>query len=271
MAGTNALQTNGGARNFVLVLPKDLKADEHPPVIFLWHWLGGDAGDFVSQGEIQAAADAQRFIAVVPEKKGDLLFVWPVESIQSQARVDEELGFFDDMLSCVDAEFGIDRSCVASAGVSAGALFTDQLAGARGEHLSSFLSLSGGVGGVIRPWTTPKRALPALVLWGGPKDTCIGLLSFQTMSQTLEDELVADGSFFLECVHGCGHSEPPIDGPSSKFQGLWDFVLDHPYWTPAGTSPYQAKGLPATLPSWCGIGKGSAVPPTTSCANPSQC
>jgi hypothetical protein len=155
--------------------------------------------------------------------------------------------------------------------VSAGALFTDQLAGARGDYLSSFLSLSGGVGGVIRPWGSPKHHLPGLVLWGGPTDTCAGLLSFETMSKSLEGELEKDGNFFIECVHNCGHSEPPITGTSSKFQGLWDFVLDHPYWTTPGKSPYQKDGLPATMPSWCGIGKGSATPPTTTCTNPSQC
>ena len=274
-AGSNTIATAGGDRKLVLVLPKDLKADEHPPVIFLWHWLGGDAQDFVDKGEIQAAADSQRFIAVAPEKKGDVLFVWPATALDSQARADEELVFFDDMYSCVDAQFGIDRNCVSSAGVSAGALWTDQLAHLRSEVLASFLSLSGGVGGLaIKPWAPAARKLPGLVLWGGDTDACVVgpvSLPFKDISANLENELTKDGHFFVECVHNCGHSEPPLTGQTSKFQGLWDFVLDHPYWVPAGKSSYQTGGLPKTLPPWCGIGKGSATPPTTTCTNPSQC
>jgi len=272
VAGVNTI-TSTADRKFMLALPKDLKADEKPPLIFLWHWLGGEAKDFFEKGEIQAAVDTQRFIAVIPEKKGDALFVWPVEIIQSQARVDEELKFFDDMLACVSEQFSVDKNCVSSAGVSAGALWTDQLAGSRAEYLSSFLSLSGGVGGVIRGWGKPAHKLPGLVLWGGSTDSCAGLLSFNTLSASLETELEKGGHFFLECIHNCGHSEPPMAGATgfSKYQSLWQFVMDHPYWLPAGTSPYQKEGLPKVMPEWCGIGKGSATPRTGACANPSQC
>src|SRR5207244_608253 len=103
--------------------------------------------------EVQAAVDQQRFLAVLPDAKGDLIFKWPMTIIDSQAREDEDFKFFDDMLGCVAEQYPtIVRNCIASAGVSAGALFTDQLVGARGEYLSSFLSLSGGVDGYAKPW-----------------------------------------------------------------------------------------------------------------------
>jgi poly(3-hydroxybutyrate) depolymerase len=271
-AGVGTIQSTA-ERKFILVLPKDMKADEKLPLIFLWHWLGGEAKDFLEKGEIQAAVDTQRFIAVIPEKKGDALFVWPVEIIQSQARVDEELRFFDDLLSCVSEQFPVDANCVSTAGVSAGALFTDLLAGHRSEHLASFLSLSGGVGGVIRAWGNPAHKLPGMVLWGGPTDTCAGLFSFNSLSATLESALEKDGHFFLECVHNCGHAEPPMAGAAgfSKYQALWQFAKDHPYWLPAGASPYLTEGLPSAMPEWCGIGKGSAKPREGVCLDPSQC
>lgn len=270
--GVNTI-TSTAERKFLLVVPKDLAPTEKPPLIFLWHWLGGDAQDFLDKGEIQTAVDTQRFVAVIPEKKGDVLFTWPVEIIQSQARVDEELQFFDDMLACVSEQFSVDKNCVSSAGVSAGALWTDQLAGYRSEYLASFLSLSGGVGGVIRPWGKPAHKLPGMVLWGGPTDSCAGLLNFGAISGTLEGELEKDGHFFLECIHNCGHSEPPMAGATgfSKYQALWQFVADHPFWLPAGQSPYLKQGVPKTMPEWCGIGKGSATPRTGECLNPSQC
>jgi hypothetical protein len=158
-------------------------------------------------------------------------------------------------------------------GVSAGALWTDQLAWRRSDYLSSFLSLSGGVDTfAIKPWGAPARPIPGIVLWGGPTDNCIGLFSFEALSKQLENDLTASGNFFLECIHNCGHSEPPFEnGTSSKYEGLWQFVFDHPYWTTPGQSLYDTEGVPATLPPWCGIGANSSTPKTGTCIDDSAC
>ncbi|MBK8255959.1 MAG: hypothetical protein IPK82_25245 [Polyangiaceae bacterium] len=266
--GENTITSKGNTRKFILVLPKDLTVAEHPPILFLWHWLGGSAEDFLEEGQIQQAADEQRFVAVVPRSKGDGQFQWPFDTTQSEARMEEEYTFFDDMLTCTAKQVEANLNCVGSAGVSAGALFTDQLAAHRANRISSFISLSGGTGGVIRPWGKPEKKLPGLVLWGGPTDTCLGLLSFETLSKTLESDLTSEGNFFVECIHNCGHSAPPLDPAadgSSIFGSLWGFFLDHPYWLKDGESPYQMNGLPANMPEWCGIGKGSATPRVGPC------
>jgi hypothetical protein len=274
VAGTNSILSTGNTRSFLLAVPSDLQQGEKLPVIFLWYWLAGSAMDFYTVGDVQNAVDQQRFLAVIPTAKGDLFYNWPFTVNDSQARVDEELTFFDDMLSCVSAQFDTNPSCVSSAGVSAGALFTDQLVGARGQYLSSFLSLSGGVayGGpvaLLRPWTAPARPLPAMVLWGGPGDECL-TIDFQPASQQLEQDLGDQCSFLIECVHNCGHSEPPFTAAegSSTYGALWSFVLSHPYWLPTGTSPFTSAGLPAGMPSWCAIGAGKAVPRTGACNGP---
>lgn len=281
--GANTIQSAGTDRAFLLAVPSDLQPNEVLPVVFLWHWLGGDAQDFLEKGEVQAAVDAQRFVAVIPEKKGDpadklfglLEITWPAAVSSSQARVDEELTFFDDMLACVSQQYSVNKNCVSSVGVSFGALWTTLLAGARGDHLSSFVSLSGGCGGsLIKPWGNPAHKMPAIVLWGGPTDNCFSLMNFEATSGTLEDELTAGGHFFLECIHNCGHAEPPFDAPggaATKYQGMWGFVLDHPFWLGPGQSPYLSEGLPSDIPTWCAIGKGSSTPRTGDCPNPPGC
>lgn len=273
-SGTNTIASGGADRAFILVLPTDYDPQKSYPLFFLWHWLGGDATDFLARAEVQAAADTQSFIAVIPEKKGDLFFTWPMDATSSQARVDEELGFFDDMFSCVTQAYTVDTSCVTSVGVSAGALWTDQLAHLRSTTLASFISLSGGTGGAaIKPWEAAEHKLPGLVLWGGDTDTCQGILSFKDLSNDLETHLTADGHFFLECIHNCGHSEPPFEAPMgySKYKGMWDFALDHPYWVTPGDSVYIEEGLPPDLPEWCAIGQGNAMERTGECIDPSQC
>lgn len=262
--GRNTIRSGGADREFILVVPSGLDPSERPPLVFLWHWLGGDADDFLVRGEVQAGADAHRFLAVIPEAKGDLPLRWPYLTFDSDARVEEEARFFDDVLACVAEQFAINEQCVASAGVSAGALWTAQLVQRRSQHLSSFLSLSGGVGtggtfDPIRRWTGAAHAVPGLVLWGGPTDWC--LISFDQASRELEEGLVAGGHFLVECVHDCAHAQPPIEPPpgASALDPLWRFVLEHPYWLPDGASPWLSSGLPAGTPEWCAIGAGSAT------------
>jgi hypothetical protein len=59
---------------------------------------------------------------------------------------------------------------------------------------------------------------------------------------------------------------PPFDEPPAgglRFDPVWRFVLDHPYWLQGGASPW-AVSAPATVPKWCapGVGKATAM---TSC------
>jgi hypothetical protein len=263
--GRNTILSTGAAREFLLVVPTALDPSESLPLIFLWHWLGGEAADSMEKGEVQAAADDARFLAVAPEAKGDLLLKWPYSIVDLPARVDEEARFFDDMLACVAAQYPVNRSCVSSVGVSAGALWTSQLAPRRAGLIASFLSLSGGVGQAgdwinpIMPWFGSTRAMPAVVLWGGPTDFCG--VTFSVTSHYLENALDAEGHFYVECIHNCSHAEPPLVPPAgeSKYSMLWQFMFDHPFWLRAGESPYQVTGLPANFPEWCGIGGDSAT------------
>jgi predicted esterase len=270
----NTITSSGAARQFLLAVPANLQPNEKLPVVFMWHWLGGSGSSFYTDGELQQAVDQQRFLAVMPEKKGDVPYTWPFTIQDSDARMAEEYQFFDDMLACVAQQYPtVNKNCVSSAGVSAGALFTDQLAAARSDRLSSFLSLSGGVGGVVRGWGNPAHKLPGIVLWGGPTDQCQGLLSFASLSMSLEGSLASQGNFMIECIHNCGHSAPPIAAQmgQSKFASLWGFIFDHPFWLGAGESPYTKTGLPSDFPSWCAIGAGHATPRTGACSSPSGC
>ena len=268
--GTNDLVSSGQPRQLQIALPSNPppQPGERLPIVFLWHWQGGSGQAFIDHTQAQAAVDAQRFIAVAPESGGSSkpLFKWPSTLLDSEARLQEELVFFDDMLACAAQSFpSMDAKCVSTAGVSAGGLWVPQLAARRAEYLASFVSMSGGVGsGVAKPWGNPGRKLPALVLWGGACDQCSAggfTINFQNTSQALESALAGQGHFLLECVHNCCHAEPPFDAPAglSKFAGLWSFVFDHPYWLAPGESPYtSAIPWEKGLPPWCGIGPGSA-------------
>jgi predicted esterase len=273
VSGKNTITSSGVTRSFLLAIPAGVTPTERLPVVFMWHWLGGSADSFRSKGQVQAAVDSQRFLAILPESKGDIVWKWPFDQLQSAARMEEEFRFFDDMLACAAEQFNVNNNCVSSVGVSAGALFTSQLASGRSKTLASALVLSGGVEGVAKPWTPAVHKLPVLVLWGGPMDNCLGLVNFETSSKALETALVKDGHFLVECQHNCGHAEPPLTAPMmlSKYAAFWEFVFAHPYWLGTGESPYKATGLPSTFPSWCSVGKGSATPRTGMCPDKPGC
>lgn len=273
VSGKNIIVSSGKARTFLLAVPTTIRPAEKLPLVFMWHWLGGSADSFFKKGEVQAAVDSQRFMAILPEAKGDITWKWPFDVFVTAARQEEEYRFFDDMLACAAAQFAVNTNCVSSVGVSAGALFTDQLATGRNKYLASAISLSGGVEGVAKKWGNPPRKLPMLVLWGGASDICAGLVNFQTASKALETQLVKDGHFFVECVHNCGHAEPPLEASMmlTKYAAFWEFVFAHPYWLKTGESPYKTSGLPAGMPAWCGIGAASATPRTGICTEKPGC
>ncbi len=281
--GYNHIASGGADREFLVVAPADYDpATETLPVVFMWHYLGGDANAMLEQGEVQAAADMLRFIAVIPNKKGDLPipftsskdWCWPYLTTVPAARVEEEATFFDDMLACVAATYPINESCVSSVGVSAGALWTSQLAQLRADRLSSVLIISGGIGPAspvslvdAMGWTGASRPMPAMIVWGGAMDHCV--LNFDMASRNIIAALVGEGHFVEECIHNCGHAVPPMDDPTAGLASLYRFTIDHPYWLRPGESPYHVTGLPAGTPSWCGIGPDSATERTGMCTSTS--
>jgi hypothetical protein len=251
--------SGGAARSFRLMVPMSYDPTVPMPVVFAWHWLNASSGSFVRDAEMESAIAEMGMIAVLPDGKqkpnGDkeYLFDWPfVETMNAE----EELSFFDDLLTCVSEQYNVDLRRVYGIGVSAGALWlTYMMSTDRIDYFAAVESLSGGLGEVAGFWQmtfTPRPyKFPAIVLWGGPSDR-LGV-NFAEASMRLESELTANGQFVVECVHTEGHAVPPIEAPNgsgTKFWSLWQFMLDHPY---GATSPYVTDGLPTGFPSWCRI------------------
>jgi predicted esterase len=252
--------TFGGSsagRKFTVIRPSDEKPDEVLPVVFVWHWLNVVGDTARNAFQLDAATSKYRFIGVVPESKNDSPWNWPYDALATDARLDEEAQFFDDMLSCVTTQItNAALHCVSTIAFSAGALFASQLATRRSERLSSVVSLSGGIGGAIRDFVpSPVHRLPFIVLWGGPTDRLDPLVDFEAASKHLLDQL--SGFAVVECIHDCGHNVPPFETPL-RMDPAYRFAMDHPYGLPAGESPYSS-GLPKEFPDWCSFGIGHTV------------
>jgi hypothetical protein len=174
----NVMETDHGEREFFLVTPSDYEAGEQLPVVFMYHWLGGDAVDFYNRAEAQHAADYYRFIAIIPEGRTSgtgVPFRWPFSIIDDESLMDEEYSFHDNMLACVHEQFGVDKECVSTMGVSAGAMFSAMLASR--QAITSRASSRSRAGPAesssspgSRPLTTCRRwccgAGPRMCVWG---------------------------------------------------------------------------------------------------------
>jgi poly(3-hydroxybutyrate) depolymerase len=268
----NVISTSGQDRQFVLLAPDNPQPGETFPLAFMWHWLSGTGEQFAGIIGGQQTANETRTIMVFPTGVDAIPANWPWSSANNTdpTLLPRGLLLFDDILACVSEQFPVDKNCVSSVGVSDGALWTSQLAGQRGQYLSSILVLSGGVGpdpnGLLLPWTPSPHAMPALALWGGTTDV-FAVVMFDQAMRNLEAGLQQGGHFVVECIHNCGHGVPPLEPVEgqSLFTPLFRFVTDHPYWLPDGVSPYTTEGLPLGMPPWCAIGVGNAIARTDPC------
>jgi predicted esterase len=279
----NNIMSGGVQRRFILVAPEDLvPGTEELPVVILWHHLGSDPDTFLKDGYLQTGINSERFLAILPESKGDLTFwipqvepEWPWMAEVTEARIAEEMRFFDDMLACVAEQYGVNPYCITNGGVSAGGMWNAIVVARRSELLSSTITVSGGVNGpswggdMGRPWEGAARQLPVLMIWGGDADSCI-TVDFQASSMALEAELAAAGHSIIECIHNCGHGVPPFEDGDGLLSAapLWQYFLNHPHWLTAGNSPYKWDGIPDSFPEWCGVGAGSATRRTGACNEP---
>ena len=206
------------------------------PVVFGWHWLGGNANQTISTLGLDGMAN-EGAIVVAPESSG-LQYEWDYMSVSDS--VDATL--FDDLLWCLWEQYQVDDQRIYATGMSAGGLMTTFLIIARSEQLAAALPFSGGL--YAHAYQSPTENIPVMMVWGGPSDT-YGTFSFDVASQDFSDGLQADGHFVVECEHTGGHTIP--NGADDM---AWLFFQDHPKSIDA--EPW-ISALPSELPSYCAL------------------
>lgn len=229
--GTVSMEVGGLTRTLEVELPAD---PEGAPVVFAWHWLGGNATETLDWMGIRGLAD-EGFVVVAPESTGSIL-EWDVSTVGAD---NVDLALFDAMLPCLWDQLRIDEDRLYATGMSAGGLMTTWLTMHRADVLAATAPISGGA--FAWDYTTPADAVPVLVTWGGPTDTYAGY-DFHGASLAFAEALADDGHPVVTCEHAAGHV-PPLETADM----LSAFFADHVKGEP---SPWQ-DGLPRSLPGWC--------------------
>ncbi len=268
-AGTQTFRSSGLDREVVVTLPTN---PEGAGVVFLWHGFGDTHQNFSDVLGAKGMSKSENVITVAPQA-----VVEPMESekLKPYAAVagmmgplpptwsildgpEPDLTLFDDLLTCLNTQFAVDRTRVYTFGFSQGAIFSGRLVMERADVLASAALWSGGLGStggiveVVRiPYATPSRKIPVLAVAGGVPDLWpneqLPLVNFQTGTDELSTGLLGDGHAVVACNHGLGHTIPG-DGLT---WGL-EFMFAH-VWTADGDSPYyghDGKGFPkyCTMP-----------------------
>ena len=233
--GINTLNSCGVERRFIVHLPAGGMGSALPAV-FMWHGLTSSPERLLELNMLAGEVDLRNFILIAPESRG-----LPVEWEQLNTRDNPDLAFFDDLVTCGQARFGIDRERIYNAGLSAGGLWTTYLSLMRSDVVAAAAPLSGGL---IIDYFMPERRVPFLVSWGGPDDASNGQ-NFDTFARDLITDLQGGGHPLVTCEHGEGHAWNPPFNP-----WVLDFLFAH---TLSGNEAPYADGLPGVFPDFCGV------------------
>lgn len=267
--GLNRLTVDGRQREFYIDLPQGATAGTGYPVVFNWHGYGDTAANM--RGLVQNLTDfdpAFKFIGVTPEDLNLQIpsgVDWDNLNVQDGA-TNQEARLFDEVLRCIEGQWGVDENRVHTMGFSAGGIMSDLLGVIRGDRIASILTFSGGyfstpenaqaLSGFAR-WPAPvsTNRYAQLIAYGGTTDTFnafILTVDFPKMGRADTAVLNAAGHDLVVCEHGGGHTVP------GELQGapIVRFFKAHPKGAP---SPWRG-GLPgeAGLPSYCRVSAASA-------------
>lgn len=235
--GSNKIFSWNGDRAVNIFLPTKL---DNPGLLFAWHGLGDTMQNFGNAIGAATLANKLNVIVVVPQSKGSVTgWGWTSDNT---ALADSTL--FDDLLTCVDAQWDIDNFRVMTTGFSAGALWSSYLVIKRSTFLATALIWSGGTGPKAYDYKKPKRQIPVLLAWGGKEDNAF--LSFDETTNHMATNLRKDGHIVITCNHNLKHTIP--------FDGLnWGLkFLEQHRWDTLTKTPF-ANGDLSAFPSYCSI------------------
>ncbi|QHE77706.1 extracellular catalytic domain type 1 short-chain-length polyhydroxyalkanoate depolymerase [Hydrogenophaga sp. PBL-H3] len=181
----------GGARRYHLYRPPDLLAGERLPLLVMLHGCGQDAAGFASSTRMNAIARRERFLVLYPEQdrlaSAQRCWNWfDTRNGRANAEVASVLAAIDQ----VGLLHPVDRTCVALAGMSAGASMAALIASRHPARFKAVVMHSGIAPGAAESTATalaamrghrlpaplltpPGQALPPLLVIQGGRDAVV--------------------------------------------------------------------------------------------------
>jgi len=220
-SGTSTFLSSDEERTVTVLIPA---APTGPmPVVVFFHGLmdptstPDPTGYMADALDLQQVADDNGAVIVLPEAPiqdmlGIQFYLWDVLGDGQK-----DMTLFDDLRTCVGQQLDVDLDRLVAMGFSGGALWTTEVLSQRADTLAAAIEMSGGADVTIpiatdpiAQYDTPAWPLPVLLQSGGDQDVwpqpTMVIIDFNAATDTLEQELDADGSLVVRCKHDRGHT-----------------------------------------------------------------
>ena len=243
---------DGRTRDAEIYIGPEAQSTDASPLLLYWHGTGSlptFEPPFALEGALDEITAGGGVVAAPYSSSESGIFPWFLTTPSSSPNL-EDLELADQIVACAIEKVGIDLKRIYSAGISAGAMHTAQMAGRRSGYLAAVVPISGG--GANFPDQDPNNTLAAMNVFGGDSDTAFGF-SFKPAVELFDTWMKDRGGFSFLCDHGNGHPPGSLSGPGrappeGTGPAIWQFLKDHPYGT--DPSPY-AGGLPEGFLDYC--------------------
>lgn len=202
------IDVNGTSREYILEVPENYDPDHPYPVVFGWHWRGGDAAQ-VANGQ---GASFGPYYGLQALAEGSVIFVSPeglVDNGQSgwANPMGRDIAFASAMLDRFESELCIDTERVFSTGFSFGGMFSFAVGCALGDRFRAIAPIAGSL------WSGCAAGTDPVAVWGthGATDTVVEI----PFGRTARDEFLTR--------NGCNTSSTPTE-PSGcvRYDGCED-------------------------------------------------
>lgn len=241
-------------RAFRLYLPEGEAPADGWPLVFTFHGVS-DAEDLwtpvdahLESSDWPGLAASEGFILVAPTSQPGNALEWQSTNPTIPTA---DLQFFDDMLTCINAQYDVDPARVHVTGHSGGGLYTVYLAMVRSDVIASVAAMDGGA---VYAYPDPSPKIPVLLSWGGVEDVAFGQ-NFDTLATDLIPAL--SDHFVVACDHSV--LDPPADAGENWSRHAWRPEAAPEFWRflnthPQGVDPSPwADGLPEDFWGICEI------------------
>lgn len=205
-------------REYLTVVPEDVRAGEKLPVVLVLHGLGVDRNRMLNSADWKGAVGRDRFVAVFPQGFGNSWNLGPCCPPASLLSIDD-MSFIDQVMNQVKASSEVDPDRMFITGFSAGGLMTYAVVCARPGVYSAMAPMAGS--NVLR--CKPSKPISLLHQHSDP-DPVVPFAGGLGVGQIVSSAPLPSVPVTVAewaAADGCGPTPTSTSGPSGVERFSW--------------------------------------------------
>lgn len=192
---SDTITSGGQQRNFIVYVPASYNASSPVPLLLNFHGYTSNAQQQLWYGDFRAIADTAGFIIVHPNGSLDQFGTTHFNVGWGASTVDD-IGFAEDLIDSIAANYSIDLSRVYSTGMSNGGYMSFHLACNLSHKIAAVASVTGSMSNFTYSNCNPSHPTPVLQIHGTADSTV--LYAGSNLGQSI-DNVMAYWSNYNNC------------------------------------------------------------------------